>query len=198
MTTTPQERIYDYLIEKGNTNAENAMFLATLGGWMSSKRIKIDKGIKLSNFIEAFPRMFALTNDNKLIYAITPDILQPQYEDSILEFKPNLDELPVGFEEVDFNTEMQRHPALDSYTDDMNLERDRAAERTFNRDMPRLNQYFKDAGLPMSKYYQSQESPFSNGGKSESKSRSAKKSRTSRKSRSRRNRNRRTKTARKY
>ena len=112
--------------------------------------------------------MFALTNDNKLIYAITPDILQPQYEDSILEFKPNLPELPVGFEEVDFNTEMQRYPAYDIYTDAMKLERDRAAERTFNRDMPRLNQYFKDAGLPMSKYYQSQESPFSNGGKSRS------------------------------
>jgi hypothetical protein len=194
---TAEQRIYDYLIQNGKTNAANTMSMAKLGAWTTTRGINTGQK-RLNEFIRRFPELFGLINDNKLIYAITPDILQPQYEDSILEFKPNLPELPVGFEEVDFNTEMQRYPAYDIYTDAMKLERDRAAERTFNRDMPRLNQYFKDAGLPMSKYYQSQESPFSNGGKSESKSRSAKKSRTSRKSRSRRNRNRRTKTARKY
>ena len=178
--TTAQGEIYQHLIQNGKTNAANTMSMARLGAWTTTRGINTGQK-RLNEFIRRFPELFGLINDNKLIYAITPDILQPQYEDSILEFKPNLPELPVGFEEVDFNTEMQRYPAYDIYTDAMKLERDRAAERTFNRDMPRLNQYFKDAGLPMSKYYQSQESPFSNGGKSESKSRSAKKSRTSRK-----------------
>jgi len=178
MTTTPQERIYDYLIEKGNTNAENAMFLATLGGWMSSKRIKIDKGIKLSNFIEAFPRMFALTNDKQSIYAIAPnfqddddDYDKTQGEGSLLSTK-----VPYIWNRDDF----QSSSFVPHYPIGYNVAAIRAPPARYNDGMG--SPFFVKA---------SQE-----GGKRKSKCRNAykSKSRTARKSRSRRNRNRRSKS----
>jgi len=111
---TAEQRIYDYLIQNGNTTAENAMLLSALGAW--TRRENINTGIKLSTFIITFPRMFALSDRNRRIYALTPDILQAQDEDSLLEFQPNI---MIGVPEVDVDTVLQPHPALDTYTDAM-------------------------------------------------------------------------------
>ena len=68
MTATAEQRIYEYLIQNGNTNATNAMNMAKLGLWAAGQNI--NTGIKLSTFIRRFPQVFALIDNNKFIYAI--------------------------------------------------------------------------------------------------------------------------------
>ena len=128
-------------------------------------------------------------------------------EDILLNFQPNI---PVGPEEIDLEeVEEQPHPALDTYTRDMIIERDaakRAAKRaaaakraeagdidnllqtatSTNYRMDNLNSMNSIGGKSKSK------SRSRSAKKSKSKSRTARKSR--RKSRSRKNRNRRNKT----
>ena len=65
---TAEQRIYEYLIQNGNTNATNAMNMAKLGLWAAGQNI--NTGIKLSTFIRRFPQVFALIDNNKFIYAI--------------------------------------------------------------------------------------------------------------------------------
>ena len=65
-----RQRIYDYLIEKGNTSEANAFNMAGLGAW--AKRENIDIGEKLSKFVSRFPEVFVLTKKNSHIHARTP------------------------------------------------------------------------------------------------------------------------------
>ena len=59
MTATAEQRIYEYLIQNGKTNAANTMSMATLGAW--TIRQGIDTGNKLSEFIKRFPELFGWT-----------------------------------------------------------------------------------------------------------------------------------------
>ena len=178
--TTSQQRIYEYLIQNGNTNAANAMNMAKLGLWTASQNI--DTGNKLSTFIKRFPQVFALIDNNRLIYAIPlnddDDNYKTQEEGSLLS-----DSFPYTWSPHDFQspTYVPRRPV------DVNV----AALR--RPPPPPPNNADDD-------YLLLQATSQRIGGKSKSKSRSAKKSKskskTARKSRSRKNRNRRNKTAR--
>lgn len=129
-------------------------------------------------------------------------------EDVLLDFQPNI--IPVGHDEFDIEVvKEQPHPALDTYTADMIIERQDAAKRAKQAkraaaveagDIDNLLQIATSTNYRMD----NPNSMNSIGGKSKSKSRSSKKSKSKsrtarksrRKSRSRKNRNRRNKTAR--
>ena len=189
MTATAEQRIYEYLIQNGNTNATNAMNMAKLGLWAAGQNI--NTGIKLSTFIRRFPQVFALIDNNKLIYAIPlnddDDNNKTQEEGSLLS-----DSFPYTWSPFDFqsSTYAPHRPV------DVNVAA-RPQPRPSPQSPPITTEYNRGMGSPF----------FSNavlkeGGKSKSKSRSARKSKTARKSksarksRSRKNRNRRNKTAR--
>jgi len=165
--TTSQQRIYEYLIQNGNTNAANTMNMAKLGLWAAGQNI--NTGNKLSTFIKRFPQVFALMDDNKLIYAIPLndddgyDITQE--DGSLLATNPPV---PYSWNRDDFQSP------------------------TFNPKYP------KDVNVPLYQKKGGGKSKSKSRSASKSKSRSARKSRTARKSRrksrSRKNRNRRNKT----
>jgi hypothetical protein len=181
---TAEQRIYEYLIQNGNTNAANAMNMAALGLWAASQNIDMGRGRnKLSTFIKMFPQLFALMDDNKLIYAIPPnfqdddDYDKTQGEGSLLSTK-----VPYRWNRDDF----QSSSFVPNYPIGYNVAAIRAP-----RPLP----------PPPARYNDSMGSPFfvkasQEGGKRKSKCRNAYKSkfRTARKSRSRRNRNRRSKS----
>ena len=179
---TAEQRIYEYLIQNGNTNATNAKNMATLGLWAASQ--KINTGNKLSTFIRRFPQVFALIDNNRLIYAIPlnddDDNDKTQEEGSLLS-----DSFPYSWNRDDFQSP--------TYAPHRPVNVNVAAERPPPRPLPQ--------SPPITTYNAGMDSPFFSkaaheGGKSKSKSRSARKSKTARKSRSRKNRNRRNKTAR--
>ena len=188
---TAEQRIYEYLIQNGNTNAANAMNMAALGLWAAGQNI--NTGNKLSTFIRRFPQLFALIDNNKLIYAIPPNF---QYDDDYDKTQGEGSLLSTNVPYTWSRNDFQSSRFVPHYPDGYNV----AAIRALPPPRP-----LPPPPLPiMTEYNQGMNSPvFSmaahqQGGKSKSKSRSARKSRTARKSRSRKNRNRRNKTARKY
>ena len=176
--TTAQGEIYQHLIQNGNTNAANAMSMATLGVWTTGREINTGRD-RLSVFIRRFPQLFVLIDNSRFIYARTPLNLQDD-DDDITQEEGSLlsNSVPYSWDRRDFQGTYVSPP----FHPDVNVALVRPPRP------PPQAEYSKSMGSPLfTRTY---------GGKRKSRSRS--RSRTARKSRSRRNRNRRTKTARKY
>jgi hypothetical protein len=178
--TTAQGEIYEHLIQNGNTNAANAMSMATLGAWTTGRVINTGRN-KLSVFIRRFPQLFVLIDNSRFIYARTPLNLQDD-DDDITQEEGSLlsNSVPYSWDRRNFQGTYVSPP----FHPDVNV----ALVRPPRPPPPTESEYSKSMDSPLfTRTY---------GGKRKSRSRS--RSRTARKSRSRRNRNRRTKTARKY
>ena len=99
--TTAQGEIYEHLIQNGNTNAANAMSMATLGAWTTGRVINTGRN-KLSVFIRRFPQLFVLIDNSRFIYARTP--LNLQDDDDITQEEGSLlsNSVPYSWDRRDF------------------------------------------------------------------------------------------------